>query len=117
MNLVADENVDAGIVSALRGAGHNVTYVREMDPGIDDERVLELADAQGALLLTSDKDFGELVFRQRLLHSGVILFRLAGLPLDVKAKILLSVLRTHARELPAAFTVVGPRSVRIRPGP
>ena len=49
-----------------------------MDPGIDDERVLRLADSQGALLLTSDKDFGELVFRQRLLHSGVILFRLAG---------------------------------------
>lgn len=42
MNLVADENVDAGIVSALRGAGHDVTYVREMDPGIDDKRVLLL---------------------------------------------------------------------------
>lgn len=47
MNLVADENVDAGIVSALRGAGHDVAYVREMDPGIDDARVLELADAGG----------------------------------------------------------------------
>jgi predicted nuclease of predicted toxin-antitoxin system len=117
VKLVADENVDAGIVSALRGAGHDVIYVREMDPGIDDERVLELADGQGALLLTSDKDFGELVFRQRRLHSGVILFRLAGLPPEVKARILLSVMRTHARELPAAFTVIGPRSVRIRPGP
>ncbi|WP_295445761.1 DUF5615 family PIN-like protein [uncultured Thiodictyon sp.] len=70
MNLVADENVDAAIVSALRDAGHVVTYVRELDPGIDDERVLRLADSERALLLTSDKDFGELVFRQRLLHSG-----------------------------------------------
>ena len=115
MNLGADENVDAGIVSALREAGHAVTYVRELDPGIDDERVLRLADSQGALLLTSDKDFGELVFRQRLLHSGVILFRLAGLPLDIKAKILVSALATHVRELPTAFTVIGPRSLRIRP--
>ena len=72
VNLVADENVDAGIVSALRDAGRAVTYVRELDPGIDDERVLRLAEFQGALLLTSDKDFGELVFRQHLLHSGVI---------------------------------------------
>lgn len=69
MILVADENVDAGIVSALRDASDAVTYVRESDPGIDDEQVLRLAESQGALLLTSDKDFGELVFRQRLLHS------------------------------------------------
>jgi predicted nuclease of predicted toxin-antitoxin system len=116
VNLVADENVDAGIVSALRDAGHAVTYVRELDPGIDDQQVLRLAECQGALLLTSDKDFGELVFRQRLLHSGVILFRLAGLPSETKAKILVSALGTHARELPAAFTVIGPRSLRIRPG-
>jgi predicted nuclease of predicted toxin-antitoxin system len=116
VNLVADENVDAAIVAALRGVGHAVAYVRELEPGIDDERVLLLAESQGALLLTSDKDFGELVFRQRLLHSGVILFRLAGLPSEVKGKILVSVLQTHASELPGAFTVIRPRSVRIRPG-
>jgi predicted nuclease of predicted toxin-antitoxin system len=116
VNPVADENVDSGIVSALRDAGHAVTYVRELDPGIEDERVLRLAESQGALLLTSDKDFGELVFRQRLLHSEVILFRLAGLPSEIKAQILVSTLATHARELPAAFTVIGPRSLRIRPG-
>lgn len=69
MNLVADENVDAGIVSALRDAGHAVHYVRELDPGIDDQQALRLAESQRALLLTSEKDFGELVFRQRLLHS------------------------------------------------
>lgn len=75
-----------------------------------------LAESQRALLLTSDKDFGELVFRQRLLHSGVILFRLAGLPSEIKAKILVSVLAMHAQELSAAFTVIGPRGLRIRPG-
>ncbi len=69
MNLVADENVDAGIVSALRDAGHAVTFVRELDSGIDDQQALRLAESQRALLLTSEKDFGELVFRQRLLHS------------------------------------------------
>ena len=86
-----------------------------MDPGIDDERVLRLADSQGALLLTSDKDFGELVFRQRLLHSGVILFRLAGIASETKGVILVSALAAH-RDLPLAFTVIGPRSLRMRPG-
>jgi predicted nuclease of predicted toxin-antitoxin system len=116
VNLVADENVDAAIVSALRVAGHSVTYVRELNPGIDDEQVLRLAESQGALLLTSDKDFGELVFRQRLIHSGVILFRLAGLPPYVKSKILVSALASHAEELPGAFAVIGSKSMRIRPG-
>ena len=61
MNLLADENVDAPIVAALRAAGHRVRYVLELDPGIDDPRVLALANADQTLLLTSDKDFGELV--------------------------------------------------------
>ena len=71
MDLVADENVDASIVTALRGANHRVIYVRELDPGIDDAQVLEMANSYGALLLTSDKDFGELVFRQRSLCEAL----------------------------------------------
>ena len=71
MDLVADENVDAPIVAALRGADHRVIYARELHPGIDDARVLEMANSHGALLLTSDKDFGELVFRQRSLCEAL----------------------------------------------
>lgn len=116
MNLVADENVDEGIVSALRAVGHQLVYVRELDPGIDDTRVLHLANDRAALLLTADKDFGELVFRQRLVHAGVILFRLAGLSAERKSEILESVLRERESELIGAFTVIAPASVRIRPG-
>jgi hypothetical protein len=59
MILLADENVDAPIVAALRAGGHHVDYVRDLDPGVDDYTVLALANADNALLLTSDKDFGE----------------------------------------------------------
>lgn len=72
MDLVADENVDAPIVAALRAGGHRVVYVREIDAGIEDARVLDLANQQGALLLTSDKDFGELVSRQGLVHASPV---------------------------------------------
>jgi predicted nuclease of predicted toxin-antitoxin system len=85
LDLVADENVDAPIVATLRAAGHRIVYVQELDPGIDDDQVLDLANRSGALLLTSDKDFGELVFRQGLVHAGVILYRLAGLTGERKA--------------------------------
>ena len=51
----------------------------ELDPGIDDEAVLLQSRQSNAILLTADKDFGELVFRQHLLHSGILLIRIAGL--------------------------------------
>ena len=86
MKIVADESVDKQIVDRLRADGHEVLFVAELDPGIDDETVLLRSRQSSALLLTADKDFGELVFRQRLLHSGVLLIRLAGLTPDRKAE-------------------------------
>ena len=71
MKLVADESVDFPIIEALRTAGHDVLAVIELAPGINDETVLELANQRQALLLTADKDFGELVHRLRRIHRGV----------------------------------------------
>ena len=70
MNLVADESVDSPIVERLRQDGHAVFYIAELDPGIDDGAVLDEANRSGALLITSDKDFGELVFSSGSDHYG-----------------------------------------------
>ena len=78
MNLVADESVDQPIVDRLRQDGHTVLSIADLDPGIADNAVLRLADQNSALLLTADKDFGELVFRMGNIHTGVVLTRLAG---------------------------------------
>ncbi len=94
MNFLADESVDQQIVDRLRADGHAVVYVAEMDPGIDDKGVLSAANKRMALLVTADKGFGELVFRQRLISKGVVLVRLA--------------------ELSDAFSVVSPGMFRIR---
>ena len=114
MKLLADENVDAPIVAALRHAGHRVDYVRELEPGIDDHAVLALANAENALLLTSDKDFGELVFRRRLVHAGVILYRLAGLSMRRKSCIIADALTAHGDEMQGAFSLVTAGHIRIR---
>jgi predicted nuclease of predicted toxin-antitoxin system len=79
VNLVANEGVDRPVVERLRQDGHDVVYVAELSPSITDEEVLQQANARSAVLLTTDKDFGELVFRQDRVHSGVLLLRLAGL--------------------------------------
>lgn len=111
---LADENVDRVTVERLRADGHDVLWVSEMEPGIDDARVLGIANAEKRVLITGDKDFGELVFRQGLVSSGVVLLRLAGLPNAVKASQLSAAIRDHASEMAGAFTVVSPGQVRIR---
>ena len=114
MNLLADEGVDRQIVEALRLAGHHVLYVAEMEPGIADDIVLQKANTQSALLITQDKDFGELVYRQGLVHQGVVLVRLGGLTPQVKAGYVCAALAQYEQEMQTAFTVVSPGQVRIR---
>jgi len=71
VKLLADEGVDAAIVARLRADGHDIVYVAELSPGITDDAVLELANADERILMTTDKDFGELVFRLRRAMVGV----------------------------------------------
>lgn len=114
MNLLADEGVDGPIVEKLRQEGHDVVYIAEMSPGIDDDTILRQANSNNALLLTLDKDFGELVFRQGLVHAGVVLIRLAGLQPGTKANVVAAVLQERNTELLNAFSVISPGSTRIR---
>ena len=87
MKLLADESVDRQIVHRLREDGYTVQYVAEMEPGIPDDVVLGLANRDADVLVTADKDFGELVFRRRLVASGILLVRLAGLSPARKAEL------------------------------
>lgn len=114
MKFLADEGVDKQIVDRLRQDGHTVWYVAEMEPGISDDEVLTIANQENAILLTADKDFGELIFRQRRISAGVTLLRLAGLSQESKSEAVASVIKDHADELQQAFAVITPGMVRIR---
>ncbi|MBW1893395.1 MAG: DUF5615 family PIN-like protein [Deltaproteobacteria bacterium] len=114
MNFVADENVERQIVERLRNKNNSVWYVAEMSPSISDDEVLQLANNETAPLITSDKDFGELVFRQHLVSYGVILVRLSGLSPELKANIVFSTITNHENEILGNFTVISPSGIRIR---
>ena len=114
MNRLADEGVDKPIVDQLRQDGYPVIYIAENDPGMPDDAVLELANSNSAVLLTADKDSGELVYRLQRVSHGIILIRLSGLSAETKAKIVALVLKEHSTELEKAFTVIAPDSIRIR---
>ena len=114
MNLVADEGVDRSIVEELRREGHAVVYIAELAPSISDDEVLQQANDRLAVLVTIDKDFGELVYRLNRVAAGVILIRLEGLAPATKATIVAQVIHDHETEIFGAFSVISPGMIRIR---
>jgi len=60
----------------LRRLGHDVISIQEIFPSLDDPPILDIAGNENRILITNDKDFGELIYRSRLPHAGVLLFRL-----------------------------------------
>lgn len=114
MQFLADENVDRQIVERLRNGGDEVFYVAEMAPGISDDSVLNSSNVVNAILLTADKDFGEMIFRQKKIATGIVLIRLAGISPDRKAEIVFAAIAQHRAELHDAFTVIAPGVVRVR---
>ena len=115
MKLTADESVDKPIVIALRNHNFEVFYIAEENPSIEDIDVLSIARNRSEILLTQDKDFGELVYRENHPHTGVILFRLSGLSAEEKAFRVLKAIQINANHLKGAFTVIQIDTVRIRP--
>ncbi len=114
MNFVADEGVDQQIVMALREKGYNVLYIAELTAGATDDLVLQLANEQSRILMTRDKDFGELVYRDKKVHSGIILNRLYTLKSDKKAELVTKIIEEFGEELIGSFTVIQPGKIRIR---
>jgi predicted nuclease of predicted toxin-antitoxin system len=114
MNLLADEGVDKPIVDILRSNGFDVVYILETNQGADDEFVLATANTHKRVLLTQDKDFGDLVYRLKNAHYGVVLIQLEGYKPHLKAATVLNMLITHKDELVNSFTVIQTNAIRIR---
>jgi len=115
VRILADENVETAIVGWLRSRGHDVLWVAEELVGTRDAELIPIAQGQERVLLTSDLDFGELVFRYGARTSGVVLLRLRA-PTEAQ---LLNLFRKRwdSVEPKAAghFTVVSNRRIRVRP--
>lgn len=114
MRLLANENLPLDLVDALRSAGHEVTWIRTAAPGLDDKSVLAKAVAEDRLLITFDKDFGELAFRLGLpITSGVILCRVsANSGMDAAVKVVAAL--NSRQDWPGHFSVIDEQRVRMR---
>lgn len=114
MKLLADENIHGDIVAWLRENGQDVLYIADTRPGSPDEEVLALANAEHRTLVTDDKDFGELVYRRRLVAHGVVLIRLTAPDVRDRINRLAVVWPFVERHQPGRFAVIGDKKVRIR---
>jgi len=115
VNFLADECCDAGIVASLRAAGHDVAYVLEGHAGIPDDEVLQNAFEAGRILLTEDKDFGELIYRLKKPACGIILIRIDVQERNEKLPRLEALIAKHGNRLPGHFVVVELNKFRFRP--
>lgn len=116
MRFVADENLKFEIVERLRQEGHQVYSIFESARGLTNGAVLELANEQDAVLLSADKDMGELVMRLEQSAIGVVLIRLPDnrLTLQQQAERVTQVIAQYEGQLRGALTIIKPEGIRVR---
>ena len=112
---MADVNIEKGIVDDLLTNGYNVKWIPDLNCKMLDQELLELAKRENRILITNDKDFGELTFRQKRLSTGIILLRVKGQRTKDKVRLLRKLFLTHGGKLANHFTVVLRKKVRFIP--
>lgn len=114
MKFLIDESVEYSLVTDLRKLGYDVSSIAEDSPSLQDVYVLRKAFANTKILITNDKDFGELIYKNNIPHKGVILFRLRSENKDSKLQRLHLLLEKYNDKIPNHFIVITDSSIRFR---
>ena len=113
MNFVADESCAGPVIRALREAGHDVIAMAEVATGATDQQVLERAVNEKRVVITEDRDFGELVYARGRSSAGVILVRFHSRARRAKPGTVVEAVTTLGPRLHGAFTVIEAGRIRI----
>jgi predicted nuclease of predicted toxin-antitoxin system len=113
VKFLADESCAGPVISALRQADHDVLAIAEVAKGAVDERVMERALSERRVLITEDRDFGELVYARGRQSAGVILVKFHSRVRGAKPAVVVEAVARLGLRLQNAFVVVEPGRVRI----
>lgn len=113
MRFLADESCDFAVVRALRDAGFDVAAVGDASPGAEDDWVIDLAVREERMVITEDKDFGQLVYSEGRATGGVLLLRFPAPARAVMARSVVELVKQHGTRLTGRFVVLQPGRVRI----
>lgn len=112
--ILADENIDRRIINALKVNQYEVHSIMDKNRGLSDQEIIELAREIRYIILTEDKDFGDLVFAQNITDISVILLRYDFKDTEIIIEILINLLNDKGQTLHNKFTVVTIDKIRIR---
>ena len=117
MRFLADESCDFGVVRTLRAANHDVIAISEISPRANDVDVMEFAVVENRILLTEDKDFGQLVYAHGGKTVGVILLRYPALARKRIYDDVIKLVERYGESLAGTFVVMQPGRIRISRNP
>jgi len=117
LRFLVDVGVGAAVEDFLRDSGFDTKTIRSIDPEMEDLDIIRLAQSEDRMVLTMDKDFGELVYHSASSHAGVLLLRLDDATGEAKRRVVESILAEHADRMKLCFCVYQKGKLRIRPVP
>ena len=114
IRFLIDVGVGAYVEQWLIESGYDVHAVRDIDPSAKDVDILKIAASEKRMIITMDKDFGELVYHSGAAHSGVLILRIEEADGKRKAEIVKRILQDHADKMANRFCVYQDGRLRIR---
>ena len=114
LKFLVDVGVGKHAENLLKDKGLDFISVRSINPRMPDHEIIKLAISENRIIITMDKDFGELVYHLQKKHAGIILLRLDDMPGIEKAKIIDCIIENYVNDLPGSFCVFQNEKFRIR---
>ena len=114
MKFLIDEDISPKIATLLQQLGHSAIHIREIQLSLDDLEVLEIAVSRSSIVITEDKDFGELVFKEGKAHTGVIFLRLEDQTLINTKRVIKWLLSNYKDKIENSFTTVSEKNGKLR---
>ena len=114
LRFMVDVGVGKNIEVWLQSQGFDTVAIRDLNPRMSDVDALELAFSENRIVITMDKDFGELVYYRKQKHSGVILLRMEDARIDEKLSAVQKIIDQHGELLHGSFSTYQDEKLRIR---
>ena len=112
--IIIDENIDQVLIDRLDKDNYEIISIREHQPGISDRKVIEIAKSKKGLVITEDKDFGELVFSHNIRDCSVIFLRYHKPDYDQIEKNIIKVMEDYYNKPGHFFITITKKKIRIR---
>ncbi len=117
LKFLVDVGVGKGIENWLTENSYDTRAVRDINPSMPDREIVHCAQVEDRIILTMDKDFGDLVYHSKMIHAGVLLLRLEDERIEEKIRVVRKILGGHSEQLHWAFSVYQNGRLRIRQKP